>query len=128
MALLQDPTLLFGTSGNVLGLTTLANFPGASSTTFTVDVSNSLLTSLQVWSIAGGTVNATNGVIFQAFSTPDNMWYDTVSYYPPIIMPQVASTLNRQSFMLSTGKYLVQLVNQDPSNSVTVMATTGNIV
>ena len=129
MSLLYDPSELFGTSGNVLGQTTLNNYPTSpSSTTFIIDTSNGLAAHLQIWNIGGGSVNAINGLYFQAFSTPDNVWYDTSPAVPPYLIPTVASTIQRQSFYLSTGKYKVQLVNTDPSNSISVMATTGNIV
>lgn len=129
MALLTDPSLLFGSSGNVLANTTLNNFPNApSSTTFTVDVSNSLAAQLQIYNIGAGTVNGTNGLYYQVFSTVDNVWYDTNPYYPPFVIPTVQSVVSRQSFLLSTGKYKVQLVNLDPSNAITVLATTGNLV
>lgn len=127
--LLADPSLIFGSSGNVLSQTTLNNYPTApSSVTFTVDTSNSLGAALQVWNIGGGSVNAVNGLYYQVFSTSDNTWYDTYPYYPPFVIPTVASTISRQSFLLSTGKYKVQLVNTDPANTISVMATTGNLV
>lgn len=129
MSLQADPSLLFGSSGNVLAYTTLNNYPTSpSSTTFTVDVSNSLGAYLQIWDIAGGTVNATNGVSYQVFSTPDNVWYDTNTFMPYYVIPTVASSNQRQTLLLGTGKYQIQLTNLDPANAVAVMATTGNLI
>lgn len=129
MALQNDPSLLFAsTSGNVLPYTTLNNYPTSpSSITFTVDVSNSIGANLQIWNV-GGTVNAVNGLYYQVFSTSDNVWYDTNEFYPPFLMPTVSNFTSRQTFQLATGKYQIQLTNTDPSNTINVMATTGNLV
>lgn len=128
--LAYDPTMLLnGGSGNVLSYTTLNNYPTSpSSVTFTVDVSNSLGATLQLWNVGGASVNTNNGLYYQVFSTSDNTWYDTNPYYSPFLIPVIANTIERQSFFLDTGKYQVQLTNTDPSNSISVMATTGNLV
>ena len=129
MSLAQDPSLLFGTSGNVQAITVLNNYPTSpSSCLFTVDASNSLAAVLQITGQGGGSVNSTNGILYQVFSTIDNTWYDTNPYYPPYQIPMIASTTSRQSFLLSTGKYKVQLTNMDPSNAIVVCAGTGNMV
>lgn len=127
MSLAYDPTELFGTSGNVLAYTKLNNYPTSpSSTTFIVDASNSLLAHLQIWNIGGASIGNPSGLFFQNFSTPDNIWYDTVPL-TPFLIPTIPSTTLRQSFYLSTGKYTISLVNNDPANAIWVMATTGNL-
>ncbi len=129
MALQFDPTLLFGTSGNALAYTTLNNYATSpSSTSFIVDFSTVLGGYVQIWNVGGGTVNATNGTLVQVFSTPDNVWYDTVQYPLSFLFTTVVSTTQRQSFFLDNGKYTIALTNQDPSNAIHVMASTGLIV
>lgn len=130
MALQFDPQFILGSSGNVLNNTVLNNYPTApSSVTFNIDVSNSLGCYLQLWNIGGGSVtSATNGLFSQIFSTSDGVWYDTNAFYVPSVIPTVANSNQRQTYLLSTGKYQVQLVNTDPSYSINVMATSGNLV
>ncbi len=128
MPLQFDPTLSYGTSGNVLANTTLKNNPTApSSTSFLVDCSTALGCYLQVWCIATGLgpVSTNSGTLVNVYSSPDNVWYDTSPYGVSANILSISTAIARQSFVLDTGKYNVVLTNTDPFNNINVMATTG---
>jgi hypothetical protein len=130
MPLANDPTLLFGTSGNALANTTLTHYPNAgSSVSFQLSANAALGCYLQVWSIQTGTISSnSSGTLVNVYSSPDNVWYDTNPFPISYNIINIPSTTIRQSFFLDTGQYNVVLLNIDPFNNINVMATTGLLV
>lgn len=128
MSLINDPSLLIGTSGNALPLTPLNHYPiSPSSISFNLNFTNVLGGFIQIWSYpSGGTVNAVNGTLIQGYSSSDNVWYDTIPYGGVnLSLPTVVGSVQRQSIQYDTGQYQFTLTNQDPSNPIYVLATTG---
>ena len=127
MPLQNDPSLLFGSSGNALANTTLTHYPNSPpSVNFTVNANNALGAYVQIWSIMTGIVaNPSSGTLVNIYSSPDNVWYDTNTYGLNFNIINVPSTTLRQSFILDTGQYQITLTNTDPLNNINVMATTG---
>lgn len=128
MPLQNDPSLLFGTSGNALANTTLNHYPNPpSSTSFIINASTCLGCYLQVWAIQTGIAvpNLVSGALVNIYSSPDSVWYDTNPFPISINIPTIASTVTRQSVILDTGQYSVSVLNTDPVNNINVMATTG---
>ena len=129
-----DPSLNFApTSGNALPFTWLNNYPNVpSSVNFFVDCSqNSIGCYCQIWNSPSGigstSIGNPSGCLVQVFSTPDNTWYDTVSYPLSFLFTPIPSTIQRKTIFLDTGKYNIALTNQDPLNSIFVLATTGTL-
>lgn len=112
-------------AGNLLASTTLAA-SGTNSAT-NLDASADLEAQVQL-AATFGTVAATSGVQVDVFrrigSGPAN---DTIPI-TSLLLPATASTTQRLSFALPTGRYNIKLTNLDATNSVTAVSLTDDTI
>ena len=132
-----DPNGVGGLYGGATGSTVGAN--NSVSTTFGFGVGNAngatsgyasacLLGRLQLSVFGGGTVNTTNGVSWQLFSSSSgNSGYDTVAYITGPTTGAVVNSTTASSIDIPPGFYTAKLSNTDPANNVKAALTLGTL-
>lgn len=112
---MASPSMTLNALGNIRSNATIL---ASGTTTDTLDFSTKFEGQVQV-QVTFGTVAATSGLtinIFRLFGSGPTA--DTIAV-TSFTIPSTASTTKAQSFALPTGKYQIQLVNTDATNSVT---------
>lgn len=119
------PSMTFNAAGNVRTSSSLA---AGGTGNYNVDYSTVIEAQVTVKNTPGGTIAATRGCrvnVFPRYGTgPSDTTLALLSYDLP---SAVASTAESKTFFLGPGKYVVQVVNLDASNAITVEITDATV-
>ncbi len=125
---MASPQSTYNAAGNIASAVALA--AGASGSQFTIDASAFFMLEIQVSVTAGATVAATNGLtvnIYRSLGLVGTPVTDSIPCTSYQLSPLTASTTMTKSINLSTGRYVIQVVNADATNGVTYSITTAEV-
>ena len=139
MSLANDPTFTKDATGNLYGTsagTTLnantsvsQNFAFGTATGATAGypgANGALSGRLQALNFGGATVNATNGMQVQLFSSSDGgTTYDTIPFGISEIIGTVVNTTTAKSWEIPPGYFKCTMLNLDPANAIKAALSLG---